>query len=59
MTKRVWPPITMATQHPDNAGAPWWKDDAFVATQEFYVASRDDGTLEAFGAKWRLDLSMC
>ncbi len=28
------PPITMATQHPDNAGAPWWHDDAFIATQD-------------------------
>lgn len=27
-------PVTMATQHPDNAGAPWWKDGAFVATQD-------------------------
>lgn len=24
----------MATQHPDNAGCPWWKDGAFVATQD-------------------------
>ncbi len=30
----VWPPITMATQHPDNASAPWWHDDAFIATQD-------------------------
>ncbi|MDD4318870.1 MAG: phosphoenolpyruvate carboxylase [Candidatus Peribacteraceae bacterium] len=27
-------PATMATQHPDNAGAPWWKGDAFIATQD-------------------------
>ena len=27
-------PVTMATQHPDNACAPWWKEDAFVATQD-------------------------
>ncbi len=27
-------PVTMATQHPDNAGSPWWKDDAFVTTQD-------------------------
>lgn len=27
-------PVTMATQHPDNAGAPWWKDGAFVTTQD-------------------------
>lgn len=24
----------MATQHPDNAGSPWWKDGAFVTTQD-------------------------
>lgn len=30
----TWPPITMATQHPDNAGVPWWKKDLFVATQD-------------------------
>ena len=24
----------MATQHPDNAGAPWWKEGPFVATQD-------------------------
>ncbi len=24
----------MATQHPDNAGAPWWKGDPFVSTHE-------------------------
>lgn len=24
----------MATQHPDNASAPWWKDGAFVPTQD-------------------------
>lgn len=30
----VWPPTTMATQHPDNAGAPWWKKEAFIATQD-------------------------
>lgn len=24
----------MATQHPDNAGSPWWKEGAFVATQD-------------------------
>jgi len=24
----------MATQHPDNACAPWWLDDAFVSTQD-------------------------
>ena len=30
-----WPPATMATQHPDNAIAPWWKkDDPFVSTQD-------------------------
>lgn len=27
-------PVTMATQHPDNAGQPWWKEGAFVATQD-------------------------
>ncbi len=27
-------PVTMATQHPDNAGSPWWKDGAFVTTQD-------------------------
>ncbi|MSR67962.1 phosphoenolpyruvate carboxylase [Candidatus Peribacteria bacterium] len=27
-------PVTMATQHPDNACAPWWKEDAFVRTQD-------------------------
>ncbi|TSC58288.1 MAG: phosphoenolpyruvate carboxylase [Candidatus Peregrinibacteria bacterium Greene0416_19] len=29
-----WPPITMATQHPDNAGAPWWGGSPFISTQE-------------------------
>lgn len=24
----------MATQHPDNAGVPWWRKDAFVPTQD-------------------------
>lgn len=24
----------MATQHPDNAGSPWWKEGAFVTTQD-------------------------
>jgi phosphoenolpyruvate carboxylase len=24
----------MATQHPDNAGAPWWRRDAFIPTQD-------------------------
>lgn len=24
----------MATQHPDNAGTPWWKDGPFVGTQD-------------------------
>ena len=32
MRKRF--PITMATQHPDNAGTPWWGDAAFVTTQD-------------------------
>lgn len=27
-------PVTMATQHPDNASAPWWKEGPFVATQD-------------------------
>jgi phosphoenolpyruvate carboxylase len=27
-------PITMATQHPDNALSPWWLDKPFVATQD-------------------------
>lgn len=30
----AWPPITMATQHPDNATVPWWHDKAFIATQD-------------------------
>lgn len=30
----IWPPVTMATQHPDNAGAPWWRQDPFIPTQE-------------------------
>ncbi len=30
----IWPPITMATQHPDNACSPWWKEGAFVSTPE-------------------------
>lgn len=34
MTKRVWPPVTMATQHPDNAGVPWWGERAFITTQD-------------------------
>jgi phosphoenolpyruvate carboxylase len=29
-----WPPITMATQHPDNASIPWWRSDAFIPTQD-------------------------
>lgn len=29
-----WPPITMATQHPDNAGTPWWCQDPFIPTQD-------------------------
>ncbi len=29
-----WPPVTMATQHPDNASVPWWGKDAFIATQD-------------------------
>jgi phosphoenolpyruvate carboxylase len=29
-----WPPITMATQHPDNATIPWWGTNAFVSTQD-------------------------
>ncbi len=24
----------MATQHPDNASVPWWRDDAFIPTQD-------------------------
>ncbi len=32
MTRIV--PVTMATQHPDNALSPWWKDSPFVATQD-------------------------
>jgi phosphoenolpyruvate carboxylase len=32
MRKNV--PVTMATQHPDNATSPWWKEEAFVATQD-------------------------
>lgn len=30
----MWPPVTMATQHPDNAGVPWWRKDAFIPTQD-------------------------
>jgi len=30
----IWPPTTMATQHPDNAGVPWWRKDAFIPTQD-------------------------
>lgn len=30
----IWPPITMATQHPDNASVPWWRTDAFIPTQD-------------------------
>lgn len=31
-----WPPTTMATQHPDNARVPWWKEDndAFISTHD-------------------------
>lgn len=29
-----WPPITMATQHPDNASVPWWRTDAYIPTQD-------------------------
>lgn len=32
MTRNV--PVTMATQHPDNATTPWWHDKPFVATQD-------------------------
>ncbi len=34
MPQTNWPPATMATQHPDNASAPWWKDSAFISTQD-------------------------
>ncbi|MBU0766605.1 phosphoenolpyruvate carboxylase [Patescibacteria group bacterium] len=36
MTHGNWPPTTMATQHPDNASAPWWKEDGdpFVSTSD-------------------------
>ena len=36
MASANWPPTTMATQHPDNASAPWWKEDgsAFISTQD-------------------------
>jgi len=27
-------PVTMATQHPDNASAPYWGDDAFIDTKK-------------------------
>jgi N-acetylglucosaminyldiphosphoundecaprenol N-acetyl-beta-D-mannosaminyltransferase len=30
----LWPSITMATQHPDNAGKPWWNEGAFVSTPD-------------------------
>ena len=31
----AWPPITMATQHPDNASAPFWRpSDPFISTQD-------------------------
>ena len=30
----VWPPTTMATQHPDNAIVPWWRTDAFIPSQD-------------------------
>ena len=30
----VWPPITMATQHPDNTSVPWWRQDAYIPTQD-------------------------
>jgi phosphoenolpyruvate carboxylase len=30
----IWPPITMATQHPDNATVPWWHKEAFITTQD-------------------------
>ncbi len=30
----TWPPVTMATQHPDNASVPWWRSDAFLPTQD-------------------------
>ena len=30
----IWPPVTMATQHPDNASVPWWRKDAFIPTQD-------------------------
>ncbi len=30
----TWPPTTMATQHPDNAGKPWWGHKPFINTHE-------------------------
>ncbi len=30
----IWPPVTMATQHPDNASAPWWGKDPYISTQD-------------------------
>lgn len=29
-----WPTVTMATQHPDNAGVPWWRKDPFIPAQD-------------------------
>ncbi len=27
-------PVTMATQHPDNASSPWWGQEPFISTQQ-------------------------
>lgn len=38
-------PTTMATQHPDNAGRPWWNSRAFISTaaelKECYLCFKD------------------
>lgn len=43
-------PVTMATQHPDNAGKPYWHHDPFVSTnsepQECYLMYSDLGAHE-------------
>src|SRR3989344_548862 len=43
-------PATMATQHPDNAGRPFWQKDSFVTTreeiEEAYVCFKDLGITE-------------
>lgn len=45
----------MATQHPDNATAPWWKDNAFISTQdeiEELITLFSDLTMDEYMWDW-------